>query len=88
MLAFIIFVILAIIISAKAMKIVREDERLAIFRLGRFLKVAGPGLVVLVPLVDKSVKVNLPEKVPGWQGLSWAELDEKIKSIVLQTPFQ
>jgi len=82
----IVLAVLAIIILAKALKIVREDERLAIFRLGRFFSVVGPGLFFLIPVVDKGVKVNLPENIPGWQGLSKAELDAKIKAFVSLRP--
>ncbi len=82
----IIFAVLVIIILARALKIVREDERVAIFRLGRFFSVGGPGLVFLIPVVDKGVKVNLSENIPGWKGLSKAELDEKIKIFVSHKP--
>jgi regulator of protease activity HflC (stomatin/prohibitin superfamily) len=83
-----IFIILLIIILAKALKIVREDQRLAIFRLGRLFTIAGPGLVLLIPFVDKGVKVSLPENIPGWQRYSKSELDEKLRTFVLHQPIQ
>jgi len=83
-----ILVILLIIILARALKVVREDQRLAIFRLGRLFTIAGPGLTLLIPLVDKGMKVNLRENIPGWQGYSRAELDEKIRAWVLNQPIQ
>ena len=82
----IIFAVLVIIILARALKIVREDERVAIFRLGRFFSVVGPGLVFLIPGVDKGVRVNLSENIPGWKGLSKVELDEKIRIFVSSKP--
>jgi regulator of protease activity HflC (stomatin/prohibitin superfamily) len=80
------FVLILIIILAKAIKIVREDQRLAIFRLGRFFTLAGPGLVLVIPLVDKGVRVNLPDNIPGWQGYSKAQLEEKIRTFILKQP--
>jgi regulator of protease activity HflC (stomatin/prohibitin superfamily) len=81
--AFIIFLILVIIILATSIKVVNEYERIAVFRLGRFVNIQGPGLVLLIPGVDKGVKVNLKEKIPGWQTLSQKELEERIKQYVL-----
>ncbi len=42
-----------------AVKIVREYERVVVFRLGRYVGVKGPGVVLLIPFVDKIVKVDL-----------------------------
>ena len=77
------FLFILVIILLKSLKILREDERIAIFRLGRFLKVAGPGVVFIIPSVDKGVKVNLTQNIPSWQALSNAELEERVKAIVL-----
>ena len=44
-----VILIAAIILSAKAVKILREYERAVVFTLGRFKKVKGPGLVLLIP---------------------------------------
>jgi regulator of protease activity HflC (stomatin/prohibitin superfamily) len=81
-----VLIVLLIIILAKAIKVVREDQRLAIFRLGRLFTIAGPGLVLVIPGADKCVKVNLPENIPGWQGYSKAELDERIMTFVSNQP--
>ena len=49
------------ILIAMAIKIVREYERLVVFRLGRVLTIKGPGIVFLIPLVDRAVSVDLRE---------------------------
>ena len=56
----IVVVVLALLIPA-AVKIVREYQRLVVFRLGRLLSTKGPGLVILIPLVDRAVWVDLRE---------------------------
>jgi regulator of protease activity HflC (stomatin/prohibitin superfamily) len=51
-----------IIILAKAIRILREYERAVVFRLGRLIGrngVRGPGLILLIPFIDKMVKVSL-----------------------------
>ncbi len=57
--AIITLVILGILLIASAVRILWEYERGVIFRLGRFIKVKGPGLVLLIPIVDRMVKVSL-----------------------------
>jgi regulator of protease activity HflC (stomatin/prohibitin superfamily) len=52
-------VFLGIIILANAIRIVREYERLVVFRLGRLVGERGPGLVLLIPIVDRAVRVGL-----------------------------
>jgi regulator of protease activity HflC (stomatin/prohibitin superfamily) len=52
-------VILAIFVLSSAVKVLREYERGVIFRLGRCIGQKGPGLILLIPVVDKMVKVPL-----------------------------
>lgn len=54
-----VIVILAVMFLASAIKIVREYERLVVFRLGRLVGTKGPGLVLIIPVVDRVVKVSL-----------------------------
>jgi len=49
----------AVIILANAVRILREYERGVIFRLGRLLGAKGPGLILLIPIVDRMVKISL-----------------------------
>src|SRR6266487_4825434 len=55
----IVVVVFALIILSNAIKILREYERGVIFRLGRLIKVKGPGLILLIPIVDKMIRVSL-----------------------------
>src|SRR5213082_3767460 len=52
-------VVLAIIILPQAIRILREYERGVIFRLGKLVGAKGPGLIVLIPVVDRMVKMDL-----------------------------
>jgi regulator of protease activity HflC (stomatin/prohibitin superfamily) len=52
-------VVFALVVLANAIRVVREYERLVVFRLGRLIGPRGPGLVLLIPIVDRSVKVGL-----------------------------
>ena len=52
-------VLLVIIVLANAIRVVREYERLVLFRLGRLKGERGPGLVLLWPVIDRAIKVGL-----------------------------
>ena len=60
-LATLIIVVFALYVLANSIRILREYERGVIFRLGRLVRggVKGPGLILLVPVIDKMVKVSL-----------------------------
>jgi regulator of protease activity HflC (stomatin/prohibitin superfamily) len=55
----VVVVILAIFILPQAVRILREYERGVIFRLGKLQGAKGPGLILLIPLIDKMVKMDL-----------------------------
>jgi regulator of protease activity HflC (stomatin/prohibitin superfamily) len=55
----ILALVLILFFLASAIKILREYERGVIFRLGRVIKTKGPGLIILIPIIDKMVKVSL-----------------------------
>lgn len=57
-------VLVAIVLVANAIRIVAEYQRLVVFRLGRVIpKPRGPGLVFLIPIIDRAVRVDLREQV-------------------------
>jgi regulator of protease activity HflC (stomatin/prohibitin superfamily) len=55
----IVLVFFALIAAGASVRILREYERGVIFRLGRLIAQKGPGLILLIPLVDRMVKVDL-----------------------------
>jgi len=55
----IVIVILVALFLSSAIRILNEYERGVVFRLGRVIKAKGPGLIILIPVVDKIVKVSL-----------------------------
>jgi regulator of protease activity HflC (stomatin/prohibitin superfamily) len=55
----IVLVFFALIALGTSVRILREYERGVIFRLGRLIAQKGPGLILLIPLVDRMVKVDL-----------------------------
>lgn len=52
-------VVIVLLFLANAIKVVREYERGVIFRLGRLVGAKGPGIFLIIPIVDKMVKVSL-----------------------------
>jgi regulator of protease activity HflC (stomatin/prohibitin superfamily) len=56
-----VIVVLVVLFLANAIKIVPEYQRLVVFRLGRLLATKGPGLILLIPFVDRGIKVDLRE---------------------------
>ena len=58
--SFLFFVVfLGIVVLANSIRIVREYDRLVVFRLGRVIGEKGPGVVLLIPIVDRAVRVGL-----------------------------
>jgi len=55
----IVIVILVVFFLSAALRILNEYERGVVFRLGRVIGAKGPGLIILIPIVDKMVKVSL-----------------------------
>jgi len=60
-LALVIVIVLVLFLNA-SIRVVREYERIVVFRLGRVIGVKGPGIVFLIPFIDRPVKVDLREQ--------------------------
>jgi len=58
-----VVVILLLMFISSALKIVPEYQRLVVFRLGRCIGAKGPGLIILIPWIDRAVRVDLREQV-------------------------
>jgi hypothetical protein len=57
--ALVIIVVLAVAVAGASIRVLREYERAVVFRLGRLVGQKGPGIVVLIPIIDRMVRVDL-----------------------------
>ena len=83
--AWIIVIIVPILILLSSLKIFREYERGVIFLLGRFWKVKGPGLVIVVPVIQQMVRVDLRTRVhdvPEQDVISRDNVSVKVNAVV------
>ena len=83
---FLVVIILVVFFLMSAIKILNEYERGVIFRLGRALHYAkGPGLIILIPMVDKLIKVNLQlvtYEVPSQDVITRDNVTVKVNAVV------
>ena len=56
---FVVLAIAAALLAGSSVRVLREYERAVVFRLGRLIDQKGPGLVLLIPAVDRMVRVSL-----------------------------
>ena len=79
------FFLIAIVIIISAVRVLREYERGVIFRLGRYVGVKGPGLILLIPFVDRMVKVSLRTvtmDVPAQDVITRDNVSVKINAVI------
>ena len=69
-----------LVIATKTVVVTNATERVVVFRLGSFFAVRPAGLVLVVPFIDKVVKVRV-EQIAGWERLSEDQLLERIADI-------
>ena len=77
--------IVVIIFLALAIRILREYERGVVFTLGRFTGVKGPGLIILIPVVQQMVKVDLRvmvQEVPPQDVISRDNVSVKVNAVI------
>lgn len=86
LITFVFFVLLFFLIVLFSMiKILREYERGVIFRLGRYSQTKGPGLIILIPFIDKMVKVSLRTlvmDVPSQDIVTRDNISVKVNAVV------
>lgn len=83
--SFAVILILVLFIAANSLRILREYQRGVVFQLGRFWKVKGPGLVILIPGIQQMVKVDLRivvMDVPSQDVISRDNVSVKVNAVL------
>jgi regulator of protease activity HflC (stomatin/prohibitin superfamily) len=78
-------VVLTIFFLSSAIRILNEYERGVIFRLGRVIAAKGPGLIILIPIIDKMIKVDLRTvtmDVPAQDVITRDNVSVKVNAVV------
>ncbi|GAA0562802.1 slipin family protein [Chitinophaga japonensis] len=81
----IVLIVFAVILLASAIRILREYERAVVFRLGRLTGIKGPGLILLIPVIDKMVRVSLRTvvmDVPPQDVITQDNVSVKVNAVV------
>lgn len=77
--------VLLVVLATSAVRILREYERGVVFTLGRFWKVKGPGLVLIIPAIQQMVRVDLRTvvfEVPTQDVISRDNVSVKVNAVV------
>ena len=83
-----VVIVLVFMFLASAIRILNEYERGVIFRLGRVIDTKGPGLIILIPVVDKMVKVDMRTitmEVPPQDVITRDNVSIKVNAVVFYT---
>jgi regulator of protease activity HflC (stomatin/prohibitin superfamily) len=78
-------VIIVLLLAFNAIKILREYQRGVIFTLGRFTKVKGPGLIIVIPVIQQMVRVDLrvvTMDVPSQDVISRDNVSVKVNAVL------
>lgn len=78
-------VVVLVVLIANTIKVLREYERGVIFTLGRFYKVKGPGLIIVIPFIQQIVKVDLRTivmDVPTQDVISFDNVSVKVNAVI------
>lgn len=82
---FILFMLLVLLLLAAMIRVLREYERGVVFTLGRFWKVKGPGLLILIPFIQQMVRVDLRTvvmDVPSQDVISRDNVSVRVNAVV------
>jgi regulator of protease activity HflC (stomatin/prohibitin superfamily) len=80
-----VIVLLAIVVFSATVKVVQEYERGVVFRLGRYVGARGPGLILLIPAIERMVKVDLrvvTMDVPSQEVITSDNVTVKVNAVV------
>jgi regulator of protease activity HflC (stomatin/prohibitin superfamily) len=81
----VVFLFVVLIVASAAIRIAQEYERGVVFRLGRFTGVRGPGLFMLIPFIERSVKADLrvvTMDVPSQEAITKDNVTVKVNAVV------
>lgn len=71
--------IVVIFLLALSLKVVRETQRVVVYRVGKLKGIFGPGIVWVFPFIDKVITIELNQALPEWRGMSELERIKRLR---------
>ena len=87
----VILILVVLVLLAKSVYVLREYERGVMFRLGRFTGVRGPGFILIIPFIDRLVRVGLriiAMDVPPQDVVTKDNVSVKVNAVVYYRVFE
>jgi len=81
---FFVFLLLVFAILAfKSFIMIKDGEYVVIYRLGKLDRMSGPGAIIIIPFIDRVVRIPLHEII-NWKTMPRAELEKKVLEMALR----
>ena len=68
----------------KSKKVIKENKRGVVFRLGKFHEILNPGFHLIMPFIDECKLIDINEEIPNWNSFSEEDLNSKIEEIAIR----
>jgi regulator of protease activity HflC (stomatin/prohibitin superfamily) len=78
-----VLLLTGLVLICRSGRVLEKHHRGVLFRRGRFEKILEPGFHLVLPYADRLFRINVDEKIPMWREISAAELEDKLKEVVI-----
>jgi regulator of protease activity HflC (stomatin/prohibitin superfamily) len=73
--------VVVVVLALLSVRVVPEDRRLGILRLGRYAGLRGPGIVVVLPVLERAIPIDRRRDIPTWRSMSPEQLAREVERL-------
>lgn len=71
------------VLAFKSFVTIKEGEYVVVYRLGKLIRWSGPGMIIIIPFIDRVVRIPL-HLIAGWQTMRQEELEKNVIKIAMK----
>ena len=80
---FVVVLLVFAVLAFKSFVTIKEGEYVVVYRLGKLIRLSGPGAIIIIPFIDRVVRIPL-HQIAGWQTMPEDELEKNVIKIALK----
>jgi regulator of protease activity HflC (stomatin/prohibitin superfamily) len=80
---FMFLLVVFAVLAFKSFITIKDGEYVVVYRLGKLVRLNGPGAIIIIPFIDRVVKIPL-HQIAGWQTMPEEELEKNVIKIALK----